>query len=124
MSAIKDRSAEEIQAEIKALEACKAYAPKRTIFGDDNHQSIDRQIEALKGEIDTTADEFNYFTDDEQSNILYAIDWMEGREEEAPSAGWDSFKKPPYKKEDLKLKRQGCAGQRQPSPTPKRGKKS
>lgn len=48
----------QIAAEIKALKACKLYAPKRTAFGDDNHRKIDLQIEYLQGQIDTTADEF------------------------------------------------------------------
>ena len=89
----KDRSAEEIQAEIKALEACKAYAPKENIFGDNNHQKIDLQIETLKGEIDTTCDEFEEeMTDDEKSACFEAVYWMEGESDESPSSGWDNFK--------------------------------
>ena len=89
-----EKTPEEVNAEILALEECKKYAPKRTAFGDDNHRKIDLQIEALRGDIDTTADEFEEdFDDDEQSAILEAIDWMEGQIEEAPHAGWDAFKK-------------------------------
>jgi hypothetical protein len=117
---MKDKSAEEIQNEIKALEACKDYAPRRTMFGDDNHRKIDLQIDALKGEIDTTTEEFNdYYNFDEQSTITEAIDWMNGQIEEAPSKGWDIFKP-----KEVALKRQECACQRQPSRKPKPGKKS
>lgn len=111
----------EIAAEIEALEACKEYAPRRTMFGDDNHAQIDLQIEFLKGEIDTTSDEFYDMTDDEQSAVLEAEDWRNDAGE-PPSSGWDIFKYSNRKK--VALKRQGCAGRRQPSPAPKRGKKS
>jgi hypothetical protein len=116
-----DKSAQEIQDEIKALEACKAYAPHFSMFGDDNHRNIDLEIEALKGEIDTTTDEFlEDYTDDQRSSIENAIEWLEGREDEAPSSGWDSFKP---KAEKLPLKHQGCACRRQPSGGPNPGKK-
>lgn len=82
----------QINEEIKALEACKTYAPKRTLFGDDNHAIIDLQIEALKEEIDITSDKFYEQTEDAQSNILEAINWRDGETEESPSSGWDSFK--------------------------------
>ena len=121
MSATQDKSAEEIQAEIKALEACKTYAPKHNAFGDDNHRKLDLQVEALKGEIDTTTDEFEEdYNDDEKSAILEAIDWMEGQIEELPSSGWDHFKP----KAEVPLKRQECSCRRQPCPAPKPGRKS
>lgn len=88
-----ERSQEEITAEIAALEACKDYAPKRTFFGDDNHAKIDLQIEYLRGEIDTTAEEWDEYTDDEQSVIMEAQGWEMGDIKEAPSSGWDSYKK-------------------------------
>lgn len=96
-----DRTQKEIDAEIKALEACKTWAPRRTIFGDDNHAKIDLQIQYLKGEIDITADEWGDYSDDEQSAILEAQNWEEGEEKESPSAGWDSFK-PGAKKKRVK----------------------
>lgn len=83
----------EVETEIKALEACKAYVPRRTAFGDDNHHNIDLQIEFLKGDIDTTADdEWEEYTDDEQSVIMEAQGWKEGQISESPSSGWDGFK--------------------------------
>lgn len=81
----------EIDKEIKALEACKGYVPQRTMFGDDNHAKLDLQIEYLRGEIDTTADEWNDYSDDDQSSILEAEAWKEDQGE-SPSSGWDSFK--------------------------------
>ena len=86
------KTKKEIQKEIKALKACKAYAPQFTLFGDDNHANIDLQIRYLKGEIDLTAPEWDYYSDDEQSAILEAQSWEEGQAEESPASGWDSFK--------------------------------
>lgn len=90
---MKTRTQKEIDAEIKALEDCKKYAPKFTAFGDNNHRNIDLQIEYLRGEIDTTADdEWNQFSESEQSAIFEAQYWKEGDSEESPSSGWDNFK--------------------------------
>lgn len=86
------RTQKEIEKEIKALEACKGYAPKKTAFGDDNHVIINLQIEYLRGEIDTTCEEWSDFSDDEQSNILAAQAWEECQSDESPSSGWDSYK--------------------------------
>jgi DNA integrity scanning protein DisA with diadenylate cyclase activity len=83
----------EIQAEIKALEACKSYIPPETIFGDNNIRTVDLQIECLRGEIDTTAQEFEEdYNDDEKSNIQRAQDWVDGFVAESPSSEWDDFK--------------------------------
>lgn len=83
----------EVQAEIKALEACKSYAPNFSMFGDDNHATIDLQIEYLRGNIDTTEDEFYVvYDDDDQSAILEAESWLEGDEPVSPSADWDNWK--------------------------------
>jgi hypothetical protein len=87
-----EKTQKQIDAEIKALEGCKEYAPHYTSFGDDNHRTIDLQIEFLRGDIDTTAEEFNEFGDDEQSSILHADDWKQGHSDESPSSGWDSYK--------------------------------
>ncbi len=82
----------EINAEINALEACKSYVPRFSFFGDDNHKGIDLQIEALRGEIDVTADEWNDFSTDEQTLILDAMNWQEGGVDESPSSGWNYLK--------------------------------
>jgi hypothetical protein len=86
------KTKQQVDAEIAALEACKAYAPKNSYFGDDNHRNIDLQIEALRGEIDTTADEWNDFSTEEQSTIQSALDWQMGFIKDSPSSGWDCFK--------------------------------
>lgn len=94
-----ERTEKEIAAEIKALEACKGYIPHFTAFGDDNHKHVNLQIEYLKGEIDTTADdEWNGYSDDEQSCIMEAQSWKEGDLKESPSSGWDNYKLEPAAK--------------------------
>jgi hypothetical protein len=93
------RTPKEIQTEIAALEACKAYAPHHNVFGDDNHRKIDLQIEYLKDEIDTTADdEWEQYNYDEQSAIMEAQSWMECDSDESPSSGWDNYKPKPKSK--------------------------
>jgi len=87
-----ERTQKQIEAEIVALEGCKAYVPHYTKFGDDNHHGLDLQIEYLRGDIDTTAGEWDDYSDDEQSTILEAQYWKEGDEEKSPSSGWDDYK--------------------------------
>lgn len=87
-----ERTQKQIEAEIKALEACKEYIPRRTAFGDDNHKNLDLQIEELRDGIDDTADEWNDYSEGEQSAIMEARYWKEGDEDEAPSSGWDNYK--------------------------------
>jgi hypothetical protein len=82
----------QIEKEIKALEACKIYVPKRTAFGDDNHHKFDLQIEHLRDGIDMTSGEFYELSLDEQSVIQEAEDWKEGDVIESPSSGWSTFK--------------------------------
>lgn len=82
----------EIDAEIAALAACKAYAPRHSYFGDDNHAKIDLQIKYLRGEIAVTCDEWHEFTEEDQGVILEAQAWADGHVDERPSAGWESFK--------------------------------
>ncbi len=94
---MKEPTQKQIEDEIKALEACKSYVPPRTMFGDDNHANIDLQIDYLRGEIDTTADEWNDFSTDQQSIIGEAEAWKEGQGD-SPSSGWDSFKPKKAKK--------------------------
>jgi hypothetical protein len=89
----KPKTQKEIKAEIKALEACKTYAPSHSVFGDDNHRKLDLQVEYLKGEIDITSDEYQEYSIDEQTCIEEARDWEEGYQKESPSSGWDTFKK-------------------------------
>lgn len=89
----------EIDAEIKALELCKTYAPHRTMFGKDNHAAIDEQIGALANGIDDDdaydkwGDEGREdFNQDTLDSVLEVIRWRDGDSDEAPSTGWDSYK--------------------------------
>lgn len=87
-----ERTQTEIELEIKALETCKTYIPRTTAFGDNNHRNLDLQIEELRDGIDDTADEWNDYTEGEQSAIMEAHYWKEGDEDESPSSGWDNYK--------------------------------
>lgn len=95
-----ERTQKQIEAEIKALEACKTYIPRTTAFGDNNHRNLDLQIEELRDGIDDTADEWNDYSEGEQSAIMEARYWKEGDEDESPSSGWDNYK--PGAKKDAK----------------------
>lgn len=90
--ATRTRNEDEIAAEIAALKACKTYAPKRSVFGENNHANIDLQITELEEEFDQTSEEWNELTPEEQMTVLDARDWADGHSDEAPSAGWDTFK--------------------------------
>lgn len=92
ISPMKKPTDKEIAAEIAALGKCKDYAPARTIFGEDNHAKIDRQIEFLCGEIDMDAPEWDDLDENEQSAVMDAQAWMDGDSEENLSSGWDIFK--------------------------------
>lgn len=87
-----ERTEQEIELEIKALEACKAYIPRTNAFGDNNHRKLDLQIEELRDGIDDTADEWNDYSEGEQRAIMEARYWKEGDEDESPSSGWDNYK--------------------------------
>lgn len=88
----KKPTAEQIEAEIKALEVCKEYVPKSNLFGENNHRKLDLQIEYLKEGIDTSSDEYFEMEDWERMAIYEAESWKEGDETISPSQGWDSFK--------------------------------
>ena len=88
------RTPEEIAAEIEALENAKAWAPRRSMFGENNHDNINLQIEYLRGEIDTADDDtMDEFSDSARDAISEAENWAQGDVDEKPSAGWDAFKK-------------------------------
>lgn len=89
---MKTRTQDEITAEIKALEACKAYAPKYNAFGDNHHRNLDLQIEELRDGIDETSDEFGDYAESQQSAIMEAKYWKECDSDESPSSGWDDRK--------------------------------
>jgi len=87
------RTNEEIKTEIAALEACKSYAPSHTAFGDDNHAKIDIQLSFLRDEIDEYEMDTDDYTDGERDAVMEAKQWRDSDSDEAPSAGWDIFKK-------------------------------
>lgn len=89
---MKTRTDKEVQAEIKSLEACKGYIPHYTAFGDNNWDHVDLQIDFLRGNIDTTADEYLEMSDDEQSCVNEAKNWLECDSDESPSSGWDNYR--------------------------------
>lgn len=88
-----NRTKNEIELEINALQACKGYIPRTTGFGDNNHQNLDLQIEELRDGIDDTADEWNDYSEGEQSAIMEARCWKEGDKDESPSSDWDNYKR-------------------------------
>ena len=89
---MKKPTKDQIAAEIAALEKCKDYAPARTMFGEDNHARIDRQIEFLRGDIDMDDPEWDDLNENEQSAVMDAQAWMDGDSEENLSSGGDIFK--------------------------------
>lgn len=86
------RTQKEIEAEIKALEACKSYIPRTTAFGDNNHRNLDRQIQELHISFDDTTEEWEDLSTSEQNAIMEARYWKYGDEDASPSSGWDSYK--------------------------------
>ena len=89
---MKKPTKDQIAAEIAALEKAKIYAPARTMFGDDNHANIDRQIEYLRGDLDMDGPEWDDLSENEQSAVMKAEAWQDGYSEESLSSGWDIFK--------------------------------
>jgi len=87
------KTKKEIDAEIKALEHCKTYAPHYSMFGADNWHGIDEQIGALANDLseDDVYDQYDG-RHDLQSAVLHAVQWRDGNEDEPASSGWDSFK--------------------------------
>ncbi len=90
----KARTPKEIETEINALEDAKTYAPRRSMFGENNHDKINLQIEYLRGDIDTTDDDaMEELSDSDRDAISEVEQWAEGDLDEAPSAGWEPFRK-------------------------------
>lgn len=86
-------TARQIVAEITALEDCLTFIPSHAKFGDDNHAIVRLQIEYLKGEIDTSAGEFGDMALWQQSAVIEAEAWADGQCDEAPSAGWQIYRR-------------------------------
>ena len=89
------KTANQIQAEADTLELMKPKVRKFSGFGDNHHNAIDAQIAVLRDDLsedqiydsygDNTADEFEQNVLDE---ALFARQWMDGEEENAPSVEW------------------------------------
>lgn len=85
------KTAQEINDEIKALEAMKESVRRYTVFGDDNWSAIETQIDALRNEwIDNDAydalDEGD-INEHEHGAALDAITWRDGYYEEYKNGG-------------------------------------
>ena len=88
----------QINDELKALAACKSYVPEVSKLGDNNWKSIDAQIEFLKGELDTTAEEFNEMDSNERDAVIDAEGWKEGMISDPPHKAWHIYRDKPTKK--------------------------
>jgi hypothetical protein len=87
------RTETEVAAEIASLQACKAYVPHYSAFGDDNHDNIDHQIRYLSGELDINDDlSWDDLLESCQAAVLEAQAWRDGDSDEPPSAGWAHLK--------------------------------
>jgi len=91
---MKKPTAEEIVAEVATLKTMKPTVLKSSAFGDNHHNAIDAQVEALemrKGE-DEIYDELADEADNVRDAALEAVRWMEGESEDgAPSENWKSL---------------------------------
>lgn len=75
----------EIATEVAALRKLKP----RGLWRAKTERSIEIQIEALQGQIDTTAPEFEAdFSEEEEDTAIQAINWLDGTGSEQPSTGW------------------------------------
>ena len=88
-------TAQQIEAEIAALDNCKKYIPRITKFGDNNHEAIDAGVSALADRI-TVDMAYECAGSEEPSNEdqakIEAALWMAGERDTAPSSEWDSYK--------------------------------
>jgi hypothetical protein len=75
------RIKQEIDEEIVALKALKPVGP----WAAKTRETIALQVEALKGAIDTSADEFAELPDHQQDAVFDALRWMEGDSGRRPS---------------------------------------
>ena len=84
---------EEAEAEATLLAEMKPKVRKTTLFGDNNHDAIDAQIEVLRGEVDEDEFEDRVESGDWSENTRdcaqQAADWMDGTVDDAkPSDDW------------------------------------
>jgi hypothetical protein len=86
------RTEKQIESEIAKLEKLKRAVPPTTAFGDDNHASIEAQIQVLR---DSMHDDEIWDAWPEEESDLHvrsaaqdAVEWRDGKGE-APSEGWN-----------------------------------
>lgn len=73
-----------------------ARSHRRMVRSDTPHSSAARTA-------DTTADEWEEFSETEQSAILEAQAWADGQSDETPSEGWEMYRpKSPAKPKQAK----------------------
>lgn len=94
------RTDEEIQSEIALLQKLKPSVPKVTAFGDDNHNSIDAQIDVLTNKMsedriyEIYGDEEDLdFSEHTLNSALDAFMWMTEENDESTSSEWEVFAK-------------------------------
>lgn len=91
------RTEKEIQDEITALRELKPRVPYESMFGDNNHNAIEAQIETL--ESDLVEDDIyeklenEEWLQNEESAALDARQWMDGDSEDKPSESWKPLAK-------------------------------
>lgn len=83
----------QIAAEIRTLTEMKPKVRKFTMFGDNNHDAIDAQIEALEDDFDESAiydkEDSGDWTERQRVAAQEAIDWREGDTKDIPSKEWE-----------------------------------
>jgi hypothetical protein len=94
------KTEEEINAEIEALRAIKPTVRQKSLFGNNHHDAIDAQIEALSKRMsedevwdkhDNAVEDEPFNADNELDQALVAIRWMNDKEDERPSEGWQTL---------------------------------
>jgi hypothetical protein len=88
------RTQEEVDRMIERLKAAKAGVPALTSFGDDNHATIEAQIEVLEQKLAHNTVE-QRFADDQPDlyyTVLATVGWLYGEEETDEIAGaWEEL---------------------------------
>jgi hypothetical protein len=82
-----------IKAEIALLEKMKPHVQHFSMFGDDNHEKIDAQIEVLRDNLDQDDIDEQWGEGEKDMEIRMsaerAMNWRDGENnEEPPSEGW------------------------------------
>lgn len=77
---MKKRSVTEMKKQIRLLKLQRQSIPRTSVFGDDNHKSIDTHLRILEKCLKLDADEIEadceFAYDDEDRNVLATYDWI------------------------------------------------